>query len=325
MLNGKPMQSGKPVQAVRTVPGGRPVLGGRPTLGARPVLGGRPTLGGKSAVKAKSLLPTKAPVAPPSRYQILDVIQEGGMGIVSRAWDSLLKMDVAIKTLRPEIAQDQEAMAQLKREASMAMRLSHENIVRLYTMDVKNDQVFLVMEYVRGQTLAAISQQMGPLAFPAVLDIAHACCTALTYAHAIGVLHRDIKPENLMVNEVMQLKLLDFGTALKMIPGQHPGEYLEGSPGYMSPEEWLGLPVDCRTDVFSLAVVLCELLTGQRAFPGIPMESYQASQEAAGLETLPEPVADVLRRGMAPDINDRYPSAAAFYEAFEQAMKPLLH
>lgn len=313
MLNGKPIQSGKPVQAVRMVPGGRPVLGGRPNLG------------GKSAVKAKSLLPAKAPVAPPSRYQILDVIQEGGMGIVSRAWDSLLKMDVAIKTLRPEIAQDQEAMAQLKREASMAMRLSHENIVRLYTMDVKNDQVFLVMEYVRGQTLTAISQQMGPLSFAAVLDIAHACCTALTYAHAIGVLHRDIKPDNLMVNEVMQLKLLDFGTALKMIPGQHPGEYLEGSPGYMSPEEWQGLPVDCRTDVFSLAVVLCELLTGQRAFQGIPMESFQASQEAAGLETLPGPVADVLRKGMAPDINDRYPSAAAFYEAFEQALKPLLH
>lgn len=305
MLNGKPMHHVKRVQAVRMAPGGRPVFGG------------------KKVLRPKPLVPAKAPVAPPSRYQILGVIQEGGMGIVSRAWDTLLKMEVAIKALKPEIAQDQEAMTRLKNEAALAMRLSHENIVRLYTMDVKDDQVFLVMEYVRGQTLATISEQMGPLSFSAVLDIAHACCTALTYAHAVGVLHRDIKPDNLMVNEAMQLKLLDFGTALKMIPDQHPGEYLEGSPGYMSPEEWQGQPVDGRTDVFSLAVVLCELLIGRRAFQGMPIEAFKVSQEAEGLDTLPAQVADVLRRGMAPDINDRQPSAAAFYEALEQAMAPL--
>jgi serine/threonine-protein kinase len=296
----------------------KPML--KPIPGKKFILGGKPASGGIPVLRKAD----QVPVAPPSRYQIIDVIQEGGMGIISRAWDTLLKMDVAIKTLRPEIAQDHEAMSRLKSEAALAMRLSHENIVRLYTMDVENGQVFLVMEYVRGHTLAVISRQMGPLSFPAVLDIAHACCAALTYAHANGVLHRDIKPDNVMVNESMQLKLLDFGTALKLIPGQKSGQYVEGSPGYMSPEEWQGRPLDCRTDVFSLAIMLCELLTGKRAFEGMTKEVSPSSGEAAGIETLPVPVVDVLRRGMAPEINARHRSVAAFYEAFEQAMKPFL-
>jgi len=291
--------------------------------GKKFIMSGKSVSGGSPALR-KADAAAQVPVAPPNRYQIIDVIQEGGMGIISRAWDTLLKMDVAIKTLRPEIAQDQEAMSRLKSEAALAMRLSHENIVRLYTMDVEKGQVFLVMEYVRGHTLAVISRQMGPLSFPAVLDIAHACCSALTYAHANGVLHRDIKPDNVMVNESMQLKLLDFGTALKLVPDQKVGGYVEGSPGYMSPEEWQGRPLDCRTDVFSLAVMLCELLTGKRAFEGALSEHVQFSSEAVGIETLPAQVADVLKRGMAPDINDRYRTVSAFYEALEHAMRPFL-
>ena len=153
------------------------------------------------------------------------------MGTICRAFDTMLKMDVAIKMLKPEIAQDRESLAQLKTEASVAMKLSHENIVRLHNIETEQGRIFIVMEYVEGQTLRTISQQMGPLSLPAVLDIAHACCEALTYAHSRGVLHRDIKPENLMIDSAFGLKLLDFGIAIKLARGQDKSEYLEGSPG----------------------------------------------------------------------------------------------
>ena len=203
------------------------------------------------------------------RYSLRHVINEGEIGTIYLAFDAMLKMDVAIKMLKPRIAEDHEALSQIKREAAMAMKLSHENIVRLHNIEIEKGRVFIVMEYVEGQTLRAIGDQMGALALPSVLDIALACGDALTYAHGRGVLHRDIKPENLMIDSAFGLKLLDFGIAIKISRGHDKSEYLEGSPGYMSPEQLHGLPLDARTDVFSLAVVLCELLTGVRAYPHV--------------------------------------------------------
>lgn len=258
------------------------------------------------------------------RYTILHVISEGGMGTVCRAWDNMLKMDVAIKMLKPEIARDQDSLAQLKSEAALAMKLSHENIVRLHNIETEKGRIFIVMEYVEGQTLRGILQQMGPLALPAVLDIAHACTEALSYAHGRGVLHRDIKPENLMINSALGLKLLDFGIAIKVARGADQSEFLEGSPGYMSPEQLAGTPLDVRTDVFSLAVVLCELITGLRAFPVVEGASSVYGNDPRGIETIPAPVAIVLLKGMARDANHRWPSVIDFYNALAHALRPLI-
>ena len=257
------------------------------------------------------------------RYTILKTINEGGMGTVCRAWDTVLKMDVAIKMLKPEIARDKESVAQLKSYASVAMKLSHENIVRLHNIEIEKGHIFLVMEYVEGQTLRAISQHMGPLALPAVLDIAHACNEALTYAHGRGVLHRDIKPDNLMVNDAFVLKIVDFGIALKMAH-HDDGQYLEGSPGYVSPEQVQGRPLDARTDIFSLAVVLCELMTGRRAFPKVADLGHMYDHEPVGIETIPAPVAEVLQKGMARDIGARWRTVAEFYNALSHAIIPLM-
>jgi len=257
------------------------------------------------------------------RYTILDVINDGGMGTVCRAWDTMLKMHVALKMLKPEIVRDQEAVAQLKAEAAVAMRLSHENIVRIHNIEEENGHIFIVMEYVEGQTLRTILHQMGRLAKSAVLDIAHACKEALAYAHDLGVLHRDIKLDNLMINNEFRLKLLDFGIAVKISRGLN-NAVLEGSPGYMSPEQLHGRPLDVRTDVFSFAVVLCELLTGVRAFPDIDDLQHMYDLKPRGIESIAEPVASVLLQGMACDANQRWRTVPEFYSAFEDALRPLI-
>lgn len=259
-----------------------------------------------------------------NRYQIVKVIHEGGFGTVYKVVDKMLKMDVAIKLLKPEVSSNKEALSQLKSEAAVTMKLSHEHIVRLHNIESENGRIFIVMEYVDGQTLREIIEQMGPLSLHTVLDITHSCAAALTYAHGQGVLHRDIKPENIMINEQMSLKILDFGLAIKMSHGKEQNDYIEGSPGYLSPEQLHGLPLDARTDVFSLAAVACELLTGTRAFPDTAKMKHMYDQEPVGIETLPVAVAQALQWGLSRDVNSRYNTPAEFYAALEQVIRPLI-
>lgn len=259
-----------------------------------------------------------------SRYQIRKEISEGGVGTVFLAYDTMLKMDVALKLLKPEIARDPEALAQLKAEAAVSMKLSHEHIVRLHNIENEKGHIFIVMEYVEGQTLREIIEAMGPLTLQAVLDITHACVEALTYAHEQGVLHRDIKPENIMINTSMILKLVDFGLAIKLAYGQESNDMIEGSPGYLSPEQLHGLPVDARTDVFSLAAVVCELLTGKRAFPDTDHLKKMYDQDPVGIESLPPAVAQAIQWGLSREADSRYNTPAEFYAALEQVSRPLI-
>jgi serine/threonine-protein kinase len=259
-----------------------------------------------------------------NRYNIFTEISSGGVGTVFRAYDTLLKMDVAIKLLKPGIARDPEALAQLKAEAAVAMKLSHEHIVRLHNIEHEKGHFYIVMEYVEGQTLRSIIDSMGALSLHAVLDITHACAMALSYAHGQGVLHRDIKPENIMINNQMVLKLVDFGLAIKLARGHEQSDFIEGSPGYLSPEQLHGLTVDARTDVFSLAVVVCELLTGKRAFPDTPHLKHIYDHDPVGIETLPAEVAQALKWGLARKAESRYNTPAEFYAALEQVIRPLI-
>lgn len=259
-----------------------------------------------------------------NRYQIIKVIHEGGFGTVFKVMDKMLKMEVAIKVLKPDVSRDVEAITQLKAEAAVAMRLSHENIVRLHNIESDGGCIFLVMEYIDGQTLREIIDQMGALSLPAVLDIAHSCSEAMTYAHSQGVLHRDIKPENIMITSKMSLKLLDFGLAMRMSHGRDKNDYIEGSPGYLSPEQLHGLPLDARTDVFSFAAVVCELLTGQRAFPHASGMKHMYDHDPVGIDTLPPTIAKIIQWGLSRDVTSRYNSPAEFYTALEQVIRPLL-
>ena len=273
--------------------------------------------------KAKHKISNSPPFSS-TRYEIIKVIHEGGFGTVFKALDKMLKMDVAIKLLKPASSQNQDALNQIKAEAAVTMKLSHEHIVRLHNIESEKGQLFIVMEYVDGQTLREIIEQMGALSLHTVLDITHSCVRALMYAHEQGVLHRDIKPENIMINQQMSLKLLDFGLAIKMSHGQDASDYIEGSPGYLSPEQLHGLPLDVRTDVFSLAAVVCELLTGRRAFPETARLKQMYDQDPVGIESLPAEVAQVIQWGLSRDMNARYNTPAEFYAAFEQVIRPLI-
>ncbi|MGZ5380757.1 MAG: serine/threonine-protein kinase, partial [Thermoanaerobaculia bacterium] len=217
-----------------------------------------------------------------AHYRIAERLGEGGMGEVFRAEDLKLRRPVALKLLRG--AEDQEG--RLLREARFASQLNHPNIAVVYDVDtVEREgrrQSFIAMEYVAGRTLSAFLKERAP-EVPETVDIVLQVAEAIAAAHARGVVHRDIKPGNVMVDGRGHVKVLDFGlAAFRPVPGDGsktwspigvdptrsaPGAVL-GTVAYMSPEQALGRVVDARTDVFSLGVLLWELLAGRRPFEG---------------------------------------------------------
>ncbi len=256
-----------------------------------------------------------------SRYEPEKVIGQGGRGAVYKAWDRVLGVHVALKFLPEALARNPQALEEIRREAVVAMRLSHENIVRLHNVEMSGTRLFLVMEYVDGENLREIVERLGPLAPFSVLDIARSCASALAYTHGEGIVHRDIKPENIMINKDAILKIVDFGTAMMAhLPGEDA--YLEGTPGYMSPEQIRGNePVDARTDIFALGAVLAELMTGKRAFVYDGNLDHLLASSPQGLEVVDPPIRAVLLKAMATVRDERWASAMEFYRALENAVE----
>lgn len=199
-------------------------------------------------------------------YQILDVIGSGGFSVVYKAQDLNLDRLVAIKQLSPEVFSEAGSRDWFVREARLAASLSHPNIVATYALREKGESLFLVMEYLPGGDLHSLIQASGPLERSVLLKIASNVCHALEALHARNVIHRDIKPENILIGPEGDFKLADFGLAhirqahqhsLNSASGPQPGTLL-----YMSPEQALGEQVTVRSDIYSLAVVLYEAMTG---------------------------------------------------------------
>lgn len=257
------------------------------------------------------------------RYKPEAIIGQGGRGAVYKAWDNVLGVHVALKFLPEGLALKPAAVEEIRHEAVVTMRLAHENIVRLHNVEMTGQRLFLVMEYVDGENLRQILNRLGPLAPESVLDIVRSCASALAYAHKIGIIHRDLKPENLMVTRDSVLKIVDFGTAM-MVHAPGTNEYMEGSPGYMSPEQVRGdVAVDARTDVFSLGAVAGELLTGKPLFPFDGNTDHLVSAVEAGpqgLDALAPAVVAVLARAVAVDREQRWPTAVAFHQALGKAI-----
>jgi serine/threonine protein kinase len=209
-----------------------------------------------------------------SHYHILEQLGEGGMGVVYKAEDTKLKRAVALKFLPHELTSDPEAKERFIREAQAAAALSHPNIVTIYeigesdTADTKINQIFIVMEYVDGISLRKKMTQ-GPLQEDEVISIASQICSGLSEAHRIGVVHRDIKPENILIDKKDLVKVMDFGLAkLKGVSKLTREASLLGTISYMSPEQIDGGDVDQHTDIWSLGVVMYEMLCGKLPFLG---------------------------------------------------------
>ena len=204
------------------------------------------------------------------RYKILRTLGAGGMGQVYLAEDPSLGRKVALKLLPAQLMQDQNRLRRLEQEARNASALNHPNIITIHEIGQWNDTHFIVTEFIEGKTLRE-RMQSAPVPFSDVLEVGSQIASALAAAHAAGIVHRDIKPANIMVRDDGYVKVLDFGLA-KLATSPHldrtdPGQVM-GTIGYMSPEQALGKPLDQRTDIFSLGVVLYEMATGARPFDG---------------------------------------------------------
>ncbi len=200
------------------------------------------------------------------RYEILEELGRGAMGIVYKARDPNIDRIVALKVLHPALSAHPELQQRFRREARSAGRLVHPNIVIVFDAAEDRGTSFLVMEYLDGPTLATVIEREGPLSVQRSVQIAIQICDALDYAHQQGVIHRDIKPSNVILLPGDQVKITDFGIA-KLVEGpQLTRTGIVGTFNYMSPEQAMEEPVDHRADIYSLGIVLFEMLTGQVPF-----------------------------------------------------------
>ena len=259
-----------------------------------------------------------------SHYRITGKLGSGGMGIVYEAEDVRLPRKVALKFLPEESADDPDAERRFQREADTIAQLNHPNICTIYEIDRADGRAFIAMECVEGINLKTYMAR-NQLSTGAIVEIALQIAAALGSAHAKGIVHRDIKPGNIVVSSEGQVKVLDFGLARRFKTADTEELGLEGStiPGrpmgtanYMAPERILQLPLDPRSDLFSLGVVIFEMATGRLPFAGVsPSETVAnvldkepvpltslAPQHAKGLE-------DVVRRLLSKKAGDRYPTA----------------
>ena len=206
------------------------------------------------------------------RYEIAARIGRGAMGTVYRATDPVIGRTVAIKLLHVDITalqvDDDENRARFRQEVRSTGTLRHPHIVTVYDYGVDGDRPFIVMEYVDGRTLAEMLRDQVPLSLGQTLRLVQQLCSALDYAHDLGIIHRDIKPANLMVDRNGDLKVLDFGIARIGEEQLTRTGMVLGTLEYMSPEQIDGTAVDRRTDIFSVGAVLYELLSSRRAFRG---------------------------------------------------------
>jgi len=205
-----------------------------------------------------------------SHYKVLEKLGEGGMGVVYKAVDTKLDRTVALKFLSSQLAVNDEDKARLIQEAKAASAMNHPNICTTYDIQEIDDQLFIVMEYIDGKTL---NDKNNNLSKKQILNVGIQVAEGLAAAHEKGIVHRDIKPENIMIRKDGLAQIMDFGLA-KISSSSKVSRITKagttvGTMGYMSPEQVQGLDVDHRTDIFSLGVVLYELLAGESPFTGM--------------------------------------------------------
>jgi len=222
-----------------------------------------------------------------SRFKIHSVLKAGGMGMVYRAVDQRLDVDVVIKFVLPQYASEDDFTARFEREARYLAKVNHPNVVMVYEYGAYEEEPFIAMAYVEGNSLRELLDQNENFSVPRVLDVGLQLCDGLGQAHRVGLIHRDIKPSNLLVDKRERVTIIDFGiarmegTAQRTMPGIQPG-----TMEYMSPEQSRGEKLDQRSDIFSAGIVLYELLAGQRPFE----KQYDDAKREALEKRAPEPL-----------------------------------
>src|SRR5262245_283994 len=271
-------------------------------------------------------------------YRIEDLIGQGGMGVVYRAYDLRLKRTVALKLITPELALDERFRRRFARETELAMALEHPNVVPIHDAGDVDGSLYLAMRLVEGTDLRALLREGSPLESVRALAICRQVANALDAAHAKGLIHRDVKPSNVLLDESEHVYLADFGLTRRLEEqGAQPGDGRSvGTPAYLAPEQIEGGSVDGRADVYALGCVLFECLTGTPPYVrGSRLETAWAHLEneppsARSLNPeLPESMDGVFATALAKEPEGRYPTCTALVSAAEEAFglrrSPPLH
>ncbi len=256
------------------------------------------------------------------RYQIIKSIGEGGMANVYLAYDTILDRNVAVKVLRGDLANDEKFVRRFQREALSASSLSNPNIVEVYDVGEDNGEYYIVMEYVEGKHLKALLKKRGKLTVPEVIDIALQITNGLSVAHDSYIIHRDIKPQNILILENGLIKITDFGIAVAMNATQlTQTNSVMGSVHYLPPEQASGKGATLQSDIYSIGILMYELLTGKLPFRGDnaveialkhlkePMPSIRDE-----LPDIPQSVENIILKATAKNPKNRYPDAREMHE-----------
>ena len=258
-----------------------------------------------------------------NRYRVLAQIASGGMAVVYKAHDVVLNRVVAVKVLRDTFAQDAEFRARFQREAQAAANLTHPNIVTVYDFGQDGAQNYIVMEYIDGRDLKSIIRAEAPLPLDRALDLMIQACAALGAAHRVGLVHCDVKPQNILVTGDGRVKVTDFGIARAMSASVPQNvETVWGTPHYFSPEQASGDPPTPASDVYSLGVVLYEMLAGQVPFDAdnhTDLALQHMRDEPPPLTVLnpavPLQIEQIISKSMSKDPTNRYRTADSFGRA----------
>ncbi|MFC1553162.1 protein kinase [candidate division KSB1 bacterium] len=258
-------------------------------------------------------------------YKILEKLGEGGMGVVYKAEDTKLKRDVALKFLPRHISDDDKTIERFKIEAQAAAALNHTNIATIYSIEAADSETFIVMEYVKGMNLKD-KIDSGPIEINEALNIAIQIAEGLSKAHEKGIVHRDIKPANIVIADDGTAKILDFGLAKAVDVSITKTGTTLGTAAYMSPEQARSEEVDHRTDIWSLGVVLYEMLEGKRPFKG----EYESAVMYSIVNTDPEPMDNVPKelqnivlKSLIKNSDERYQSANEILKDLQTAQKEI--
>ncbi len=251
------------------------------------------------------------------RYEFMEELGTGGMGVVYRVEDTKIHEEVALKLIKPEIAADKKTIERFSNELKMARGISHRNVCRMYDLGEAKGTHFITMEYVPGEDLKSFIRRIGQLPVGKSISIAKQVCEGLSEAHRLGVIHRDLKPSNIMIDKEGNARIMDFGIARSLkSKGITGAGVMIGTPEYMSPEQVEGKEVEQRSDIYSLGVNLYEMVTGQVPFEGdtpftIGMKQKgETPKDPKELNAqIPEGLSQVIFRCMEKDKENRYQSA----------------
>lgn len=265
------------------------------------------------------------------RYEILRKIGEGGMARVYKALDYRLKREVAVKMMREELFHDTASRRAFYNEAHAVAMLSHPNIVSIYDVNNSGHAEYIVMELLNGVTLRQYIDKMRPIPWKQVLHFSKQISAALVHAHSKGIIHRDIKPQNMMILQNGDLKVADFGiAALENRLDADSGQAI-GSLNYIAPEQLRGSPANAQGDVYSLGVVMYEMLTGFKPYTGktpaeilLKLDSSELLPVRAFEQSVPSELEKIVERAMSVDPGTRYPDAQKLMDDLNRFMEKFI-